>query len=893
LFPVESWPLIVAGPIVRRVEPNSVAVWVALKEPRAVRLSVFDAPIDTGGGTGPFAEPAALMSNVTRTLRVGANLHVVVATTDSDDPLLPGHIYAYNLAFGPHGQEPFSPVDDLRSLRLLQDFFPPAPAAGSDPVPPTPLAPAHVNLALGYEANLLPTFVTPADDLTELRIAHGSCRLAKARATDMLGELDAAIDAKRTVATARPQQLFMTGDQVYADEVAPALAHLCTEIGNALLGTVEKLTVSWAPPGGTGALGPLPCDHVHFPVGLRRPLVTQDARLSTIEGESHVLSLAEYCALYVLGWSNVLWPQKLPSFEDLFWKETLPDAQFPGVVAGDALPPPIWQLHLGLFKGSKDGLKDEFHATEKLETFTAEAAGEVLQEKLNSEEAKEKYDQESEKDPGDIKQFRASLAKVRRALANVATYMIFDDHDVTDDWNLSLAWRDRVYTSPLGRTVLRNGLTAYLLFQGWGNDPAAAFEDLPGEGAPTPSPLKRLLQLVPQIFPADAAPNHDNSTVVGEVETLLGLDEGDPAAKWHYRVDGPRHRVLVLDTRTRRGFGTHTGAPSGLSLSAMHDQLPGLTEVTIPAGIEVVFVVSPIPLLGVPLIDEFGGQLAVRALDLFKSGAAATLPGTFPDAGESWANVPAELESVLARIAAYRRAIVLSGDVHFGHGTELSYWAAEDEQPARMAQFTASGFRQIWPEAVMILNRVFTSFDRIVDLERPVERMGWHAGVPKPIEVPDLTRLNPGLRLALVREPLLWPGVPLPTGSSVRRPPDFAWRAALVTDKRPHDQLPGGAKPAPLDPENPEVDATPDLAGYRLAARRHAAHLEKTSHTRKLLFASNYGIVTFLRDEEGRITARHELFAKPGGGAAGAFTRHDIALDVPPEPMPAPVIAGA
>ncbi|MQA89822.1 MAG: hypothetical protein GEU90_06260, partial [Gemmatimonas sp.] len=123
----KDWPLLLAGPIVRRVEPNFVSVWVALKEPRAVRLSVFDAPVDTGPGDALFTEPAALISGVTRTVRVGENLHIAVAEAAPkpdapfEDPLLPGHIYAYNVSFGPLDSDPFAATEDLRSLLLLRD----------------------------------------------------------------------------------------------------------------------------------------------------------------------------------------------------------------------------------------------------------------------------------------------------------------------------------------------------------------------------------------------------------------------------------------------------------------------------------------------------------------------------------------------------------------------------------------------------------------------------------------------------------------------------------------------------------------------------------------------------------------------------------------------------
>jgi len=39
-----------------------------------------------------------------------------------------------------------------------------------------------------------------------------------------------------------------------------------------------------------------------------------------------------------------------------------------------------------------------------------------------------------------IKDFVIGLGKVRRLLAHTTTYIIFDDYDVTDDWNLTIAW---------------------------------------------------------------------------------------------------------------------------------------------------------------------------------------------------------------------------------------------------------------------------------------------------------------------------------------------------------------------------------------------------------------------------------------------------------------------
>jgi hypothetical protein len=885
---MEEWPLLLAGPIVRRVEPTRASVWVALKEARAVRLSIFDAPVDTGPGDTVFGDASPLMVGHARTLRVGENLHIAVVQAGSENPLLPGHIYAYNVAFGEHAVEPFTATEDLRSLLLLRDHRPvepPAPPAGSGE--PGKFVPPYV--ALGYEMGLLPTFVMPPADLTELRIAHGSCRRPAARTPDLMANLDDQIEAARTKAIERPQQLFLTGDQIYADDVAPALLQMCTLVGNELMGSIEHLPIMWKPPGTTPSLTLTPADLTHFPAGCRKPVIREDAAMTTGDGESHLLSLGEFCAMHLLVWNNALWGRNLPTFEEVFWREPLRPSEFDEVEAGLALPPPIWALHTGLYEKSRFGLKERCEETEELQTFTALNVSRVLKCVSQSESAKQSFDEQTEnKPPAELKTFRDLLPRVRRVLANVATYMMFDDHEVTDDWNLSQIWRDRVFTSPLGRTILRNGLLGYFLCQGWGNDPAAFEEDVPqANGPPKPSARKQLMLTIPRLFPkGDELP--PDRTAADEIDVLLGLDGADPPVKWHYSIDGPRHRAIVLDNRTRRAFVSRTSPPTNLSANAIRDQIPDIAVTPLPAGIDVVFVIAPLPLLGVPLFDELLGPLSYRAFDVKHFRSIAGLPGTNPDAAEGWSNVPSVFEEVLARLAAYRRIVVLSGDVHYAHSTELSYWVRGDPRPpARFAQFTSSGLKNVWPPDVIVLNRSFAFGEEIIDLFSPLSRLGWLQNDPSPIRLPADTRIKPGIRDALVRSPLLLPAIVWPKDTVLEREPDFAWRLTLSVDRRARGSLPAGAKPAPLDPANPTADAPLSVEGYRQAARRHAQLLEKSTHTRRILFASNFGVVTFTRAEDGAITAKHDLFARPGGaGSAAAFTSHTVALDVAAEPMP-------
>ena len=68
--------------------------------------------------------------------------------------------------------------------------------------------------------------------------------------------------------------------------------------------------------------------------------------------------------------------------------------------------------------------------------------------------------------------FRHGVPRVARALANIATYMMADDHEVTDDWNLTRSGSIASTRRRRGRTSFETAVAAFGVFQGWGNDPA-------------------------------------------------------------------------------------------------------------------------------------------------------------------------------------------------------------------------------------------------------------------------------------------------------------------------------------------------------------------------------------------------------------------------------------
>ena len=68
-------PLVVAGPVLRRVEPNLVTVWIALSRPADVHLFVYLGLRQADDGSGGH-----VTSGFAPTIPIGKNLHVATVT---------------------------------------------------------------------------------------------------------------------------------------------------------------------------------------------------------------------------------------------------------------------------------------------------------------------------------------------------------------------------------------------------------------------------------------------------------------------------------------------------------------------------------------------------------------------------------------------------------------------------------------------------------------------------------------------------------------------------------------------------------------------------------------------------------------------------------------------
>ena len=60
---------------------------------------------------------------------------------------------------------------------------------------------------------------------------------------------------------------------------------------------------------------------------------------------------------------------------------------------------------------------------------------------------------------------------IRWLLSTLPSCMIFDDHDIRDDWNTSWTWHEEINRTPWWHERLMGGLSAYWVYQHLGNLP--------------------------------------------------------------------------------------------------------------------------------------------------------------------------------------------------------------------------------------------------------------------------------------------------------------------------------------------------------------------------------------------------------------------------------------
>ena len=119
---------------------------------------------------------------------------------------------------------------------------------------------------------------------------------------------------------------------------------------------------------------------------------------------------------------------------------------------------------------------------------------------------------------------------IRWLLATVPSTMIFDDHDVHDDWNISESWVRDMRAQPWWEERVVGAFMAYWIYQHLGNQ---APPELAGD------------ELVQRVEAAD-----DAGPLLREFAHMA--DRESAASRWAYHRDFGRSRLVVVDSRAAR-----------------------------------------------------------------------------------------------------------------------------------------------------------------------------------------------------------------------------------------------------------------------------------------------------------------------------------------------------
>ena len=259
-------PLLLAGPIIRRVDKTQVCIWIATSKAVYARVDIFkfkesnsnsvpsgdvDENIDKKLGPG-FSQPdmQIIGSGHRASLKLGDNLYVslIIARPfslnephESDKPNLLSNFptdeilsYDMELFLSKESKEKGLRLKNLGLLSgentILYD------CSNSDRIYNLN---EHKDKPSPYLFSL-PTFYIPVGkNGSQLNILYGSCRKLHGNDEDSLIIGDKILASSISNLQKRPSSLFLIGDQIYADDVAGPLIGYLGRLSNELLGWRE------------------------------------------------------------------------------------------------------------------------------------------------------------------------------------------------------------------------------------------------------------------------------------------------------------------------------------------------------------------------------------------------------------------------------------------------------------------------------------------------------------------------------------------------------------------------------------------------------------------------------------------------------------------------------
>jgi hypothetical protein len=290
--------------------------------------------------------------------------------------------------------------------------------------------------------------------------------------------------------------------------------------------------------------------------------------------------------------------------------------------------------------------------------------------------------------------------EVRWLLSTVPTVMIFDDHDVHDDWNASRAWRSDAERTPWWRERVIGALMSYWIYQHLGN---LSPEELDAD--PTYRAVRR-----------SAGTGDDVEPLLRELAEAADREaDGGKGYRWSFWRDLGRTRLVVLDSRCGRVLDSDRSMIGEEEFAWAAQHMCG--------DLDHVLVGTSLPWLLPPAIHDIevwnerfcdhprpwrarSGEWLRRAADLEHWAA-------FRTSFERLADLLREVSSARDGTPAPASVCVLSGDVHHSYICRARF--RRDPPAAPVYQLTCSPLHNRVPTAMRLAFRASWT--------RPVERI--------------------------------------------------------------------------------------------------------------------------------------------------------------------------
>ncbi|MFZ1286327.1 MAG: alkaline phosphatase D family protein [Candidatus Phosphoribacter sp.] len=302
---------------------------------------------------------------------------------------------------------------------------------------------------------------------------------------------------------------------------------------------------------------------------------------------------------------------------------------------------------------------------------------------------------------------------VRWILSTVPSTMIFDDHDVRDDWNTSWSWRREIRQKPWWQTRIVAALASYWVYQHLGNlGPKSLAED----------------EIWTQVLAHEGGPELDLTDVLDAFAARA--DEHPETYRWSFTRDLGESQLVVVDSRAARKLD-----PKHRSM--LDDDEMAWFDARLRGDCQYLFIGTSLPFLLPPGLHHFEaldeaiaqgawGQRPARAAERVRRALDLEHWAAFND---SFVDV---FESVMAvargqRGTAPKVITFLSGDVHNSYLAEVSdpgrYGAT-----SRIVQAVCSPMRNPMPRSVRVLMSLFAK-----GLAKPMRAIaGGSSKVPDP-----------------------------------------------------------------------------------------------------------------------------------------------------------------